>query len=404
MEKFFIHRRQCASEFFLDNFRERVNARSKSSRPDDCLLNAIFVLACWFTRTHNLAEIETTFVKKAREALNACIVTRPEFVLDWVRGSALIGLYYYGNGKMLQGYADVCSAVQLGRACGLEVIDSHVFRDPAGRVEIVTQAIECFKGMFTRTPFLLSLPESPEELGERIHVFWSLWIIDASGTATHGMDRAIDDTKINTPLPLPLRWYACGKASESNMRTLADFWASEGKQDESEPSMTLRIKATAVLEAACTLARLKGTAMLGDVSHDIPQAPSDPVDSVEFEARFKHIATTCDNLERSLEIALPNLPEDSEIQDTQEWKDTGIDPVMMHAKSVTQCAIICLHGIKFNYDEHCFQRALTAARRMVALLRSIRDINFEQVDIMLGVSDSSERNYSFFPLNENVHF
>lgn len=359
--------------------------RGSRRRPHPGFLNAIFLLASWFTRSDNLASLEPLFVRKTRDALNLSLAGLDR-LLDYVRGSALLGLYHYGRGLMLEGYNEVHSAANIARACGLDAIQSHVFRDPTEPARAAKEAVETFQGSFKNTEFLLPLPGDEQTLGERIHAFWSVWILDASGSATHGLGRAFDDQKVLTPLPLPLTWYANGQATEANMCTLAQFWREEGYTTRIDPPMTHRIKATAVLEAACSLARIRGVAAAGNVSVDNPPPPVDPTTLQGFEERFGHISRTCNTLRQRLPRFIPPSQADAQDGDiAEDWNKAGIDPVMTHAWGLTLCAMMSLHEIKVSYDQVSQFMSLTAAMEMVDLIRKIQNLDFHQLDIMLGV-------------------
>lgn len=286
---------------------------------------------------------------------------------------------------MLEGYDHICRAAQMAKACGIDVIRSHIWRDPTLPSEITKLALNNFQSNFKVTPFLIPLAHDAKELGERIHAFWSVWIIDASGSATHGLARAFDDSKVETPLPLAIELYHSGGATVDNLGTLAQFWATEGVTDKFDPPFTHRIKATSVLEAACTHSRIYGSPAMGDVWVEVPLGPIEPIGNPEFEAKFEHIARTCLNLRDRL----PNVSIGSITQADigTDWYKANVDPVMIHSWGLTLCAIMTLYDIKAKYDANASHIALEAAFQMVGVVRRIVDLDFLQLDIMLGVCD-----------------
>lgn len=351
-------------------------------RPHPSFVNAIFLLACWFHHPYDLSELEANFLAKTRDGLSSSL-SGMDRLLDYVRGVSLLSLYHYGRGNMLEGYEDVCRAAHIGKTCGLDKINSHVWRDPAIPTLVTRSAIEDFQGSFKSTGFLIPLSPNSKELGERIHAFWSVWIVDASGSATHGLERLFDDMKITTPLPLPLAYYSNGGATEENSCTLAHFWATEGVTNRFDPPYTHRIKATSVLEAACRLSRVSGGDAMGDVWQSVPSKPIEPLGTEAFEEDFARVSRTCFNLhERLPNVAIAPLTTQDVVTD---WYRSQIDPVMIHAHALTLCALMTLYDIKAKTDQTASNIALEAAIHMVGVCRRIIDLDFLQLDIMLGV-------------------
>lgn len=207
---FIAHRRQCACEVPVQRFIDSLNGPPKD-RPHPGLLNAIYMLACWFSYPLNLTRFESVFLARSRELLAEALTTG-EKMLNYLQGSALLAIYYYGSGRMLEGYEKICSAAQMAVVCGLHQISSAVWRDPEAPNAAYMRTASQWTGNFRRTPFLLLPPKDALELGERIHAFWSVWILDTSGCATHGLpsmfDQTAGNTRVTTPLPVPLDDYA----------------------------------------------------------------------------------------------------------------------------------------------------------------------------------------------------
>jgi hypothetical protein len=170
--------------------------------------------------------------------------------------------------------------------------------------------------------------------------------------------------------------------SDATSSTLQDFWASEGHTMMRDAPVTLRIKATAVLTAACRLSTIWGAKASPDLSGQ-PQPPQDPLSDPTFEPRFSHIARTSQTLLASMPALVNSTNLGGEI--IEEWYMAGLDPVMVHAMTVTLCAIVQLHNITASRDAAAYDNCLAAARQTVAISRQIQDLDFFQLDIMLGV-------------------
>lgn len=284
---------------------------------------------------------------------------------------------------MLEGYEEVHSAAAMAKSAGLDMIGSHIYRDSHFPHQVAAEALEDMDAALRSAPYTLPHARDIVELGEKIHAFWSIWIIDASGSATHSFPRAFDDKTVKTPLPMPIRWYEHGHATEENQTTLAQFWAQEGRGYINDTSFTMRIKATSVLEAAAGLGSAWGVRSMGDVFSNLPDMPPSPIGTPEFEAKFLTIANTC----FALREQLPALEGSSSMAEelVVTWAQSKMDPVMVHAWALTLCAIIMLHGIK-RREETCRIICLEGAKAMVELIDHVSELDFHHLDIMLGVS------------------
>lgn len=328
---------------------------------------------------------EQVFRAKSQNALLQSLAGMDR-LLDSARGAALLSLYHYARGDMLQGYDCIARAAAIGTSCGLDQIKSHVFRDPETPEQIHKEGLKEFTGRFSLTGFLLPLSADARELGERIHAFWSIWILDASGSATTGRERLFNDTEILTPLPLALESYSDGGATEANCFTLTEFWRTEGlivAGRPFDPPFTHRIKATSCLEAATALSRLSGNDAAGDVWSDTPRPPVEPLTTNDFQERFGHVARTAVNLAASLPMVDKTPITEHDVH--EDWYRAQIDPVMVHAQGLVHGALMVLYGIKAPVDEDSELTTINCAVDVVRTCKRIKDLDFIQLDIMLGV-------------------
>ena len=209
---FLIHRRQCSLELDSSRFFERLRSENSKDRPHPALVHAMYMLACWFTRPFLLSVQEEKFFQRSHAHLPLILTERSPSLLEYVQASVLSALYFYGKGRMLEGYQQTCSAGRMAMLCGLHKIESPVWRDVRGRATTFGKHVQSWKTNIRFAPFLLDPPKDATELGERIHAFWSCWILDASGCATHGMPllfkEDVDESTPTTPLPLPIHFYS----------------------------------------------------------------------------------------------------------------------------------------------------------------------------------------------------
>src|SRR5258708_38964506 len=172
----------------------------------------MYMLACWFTRPFLFSDQEEKFFQRTQMLLPRILTEESPSLLEYVQAGALTALYFYGKGRMLEGYQQTCSAGRIAMLCGLHKIESPVWRDVRERAATFGKHVQGWKTNVRFAPFLLDPPRDPIELGERIHAFWSCWIIDASGCATHGMPllfkEDVEETAPTTPLPFPIHFYS----------------------------------------------------------------------------------------------------------------------------------------------------------------------------------------------------
>lgn len=102
-----------------------------------------------------------------------------------------------------------------------------------------------------------------------------------------------------------------------------------------------------------------------------------------FEPTFQKIDRTTTNLWLSLPPLGGSTSLGGEI--IADWYTAGIDPVLVHANTLTLCATIQLHNIKASNNIVSYERCLAAARQTILICRDIQGLDFFQVDIMLGV-------------------
>lgn len=123
---------------------------------------------------------------------------------------------------------------------------------------------------------------------------------------------------------------------------------------------------------------------MGDVWQSVPSKPIEPLGTEAFEEDFARVSRTCFNLhERLPNVAIAPLTTQDVVTD---WYRSQIDPVMIHAHALTLCALMTLYDIKAKTDQTASNIALEAAIHMVGVCRRIIDLDFLQLDIMLGMT------------------
>jgi hypothetical protein len=116
-------------------------------------------------------------------------------------------LHFYVNNDAMEGYQQMSSAAAIIKACGLDQIKSHVFRHASIAKQIADNVYSLSDAHLKQTQFVLPYPVDQIDLAERIHAYWSIWMLDASGSSMHNFPRMTEDHALDVPLPLPWRAY-----------------------------------------------------------------------------------------------------------------------------------------------------------------------------------------------------
>ncbi|KDQ11069.1 hypothetical protein BOTBODRAFT_465038 [Botryobasidium botryosum FD-172 SS1] len=182
---FVSNRWQFSFEFSVS----RLEASLRTLPPDHsdihpAFLNAILLNACLYSRD-SLRRLEPVFLARTRRAL-ADSLGLATGLFDFLRASALLGMYYYWAGRNIEGHHYLSGTMRFALACGLHEITS---------LETAT------------TGSLLSPARDLVEVGERINLFWMLYANDRAGSMLNRLPVAMPDKIIKTMYPYPLVYY-----------------------------------------------------------------------------------------------------------------------------------------------------------------------------------------------------
>ncbi|KDQ21631.1 hypothetical protein BOTBODRAFT_208982 [Botryobasidium botryosum FD-172 SS1] len=159
---FATNRWKVGYEFNVASFEAALNSDPTSIHP--ALLNAIFLNASLFS-SDSLQRLQPIFLGRTRRAL-AQSLAAADNLFDFMRGSALLGIYFTLTGRARVGHHHAAVTLQFALACGLHEITSlDLSRWPSG---------------------LLQPPTNLAELGERLNLFWMLFINDRLGCLLSG--------------------------------------------------------------------------------------------------------------------------------------------------------------------------------------------------------------------------
>ncbi|KAG6853647.1 hypothetical protein C0991_002615 [Blastosporella zonata] len=218
----------------MDRFLEPAQL---GNEPHPALINAMYLLACHFANTQYYSDMELAFFVQVQHEINRAL-DLSDRVCDIVQASALLAIYLYIKGRVMEGYRHSFSAVKLAVGLGLHQI----------------QAPNALTGMYpTPAPLIPATPpRNLEELDDRIYAFWQIFMIDRCWSAANGFPLALPDKdtpqcRILTPWPSTLgsdSWNAIG--FQQPVQSFFQGLDASGFPDDNIP--ILKAKAAALYE------------------------------------------------------------------------------------------------------------------------------------------------------------
>ncbi|KAG8911290.1 hypothetical protein FRC01_005795 [Tulasnella sp. 417] len=302
------------SYFNQQRFIDRL--ASTSNPPHPCLLNAIYLLACYFTTLDHrpaywLGEHEAVFLSRAQLALMDSLAMSDR-LMDFIQASSLVAAYLMHRGRYLEGYHVHCGTARFALSCGMDRISKHdvssLDRDPAPS--------------YFQQPMLLSEPEDATELGDRLLAFWHIYWHDKVFSILLGFLPALphDDT-IDSVFPREVEEYETGNVYLSRNETISSFLARQ--EDEAlifqsnrrDSLFTTQLKAVTLMDQANRLTQKLRSRQIG----------------------LEEAAKTRKELHNITDNFLSSLPP---IQTTQSSTASPVDLAVASAHSVASCALL----------------------------------------------------------------
>ncbi|KAJ3923204.1 hypothetical protein F5877DRAFT_74520 [Lentinula edodes] len=210
LELFIAHRHQCW--FFSDTTRLDILSNGESivgvPEPHPALMNALYLLACHFSRSPYFSELESTFLTRALREITVALDNQDRLV-DVVQASSLLAIYFYANSRILEGYCHSFSAARLAVGLGLHQIQFTDLARPSSSSSAERSSPTGVMNL-TATGSPSSIASSPpkdhSELRERISTFWQVFMVDRCWSVANGLPVALPDGehhqgRIKTPWP-----------------------------------------------------------------------------------------------------------------------------------------------------------------------------------------------------------
>lgn len=205
LDIFFAHRHQCSFDVHIGRFKAALLLPS-ARRPHPSLVDAIYLLACYFSRSPPLTELEPHFLKRSLRGI-AEALQNSDRIVHVLQASCLLACYFFWHGRTLEGYYHSSIAARLAVGLGLHQISSkeqfqYLQRNGGG-------------GGYQDAPAPLkaTVPLCPPldevEYAERIAAFWQIFAVDRAWAVATGLPTALPDddhprSRITTIWPIAI--------------------------------------------------------------------------------------------------------------------------------------------------------------------------------------------------------
>ena len=201
---FFAHRHQCAFDIHVDRFQASLSL-APQDQPHPALVDAVYLMGCYFSRSPQYAPLESHFLKRALAGISEALQENDR-VINVLQASCLLALYFFGRGRILECYYHSSIAARLAVSLGLHQIKTDSWFQ--FQLANLTGASQQDPTSFTKSSVQLAPPKDAAESEERIAAFWQVFIVDRAWSVATGLPSALPDDdhpqgQIETVWPTP---------------------------------------------------------------------------------------------------------------------------------------------------------------------------------------------------------
>ncbi|KAJ7599192.1 Zn(2)-Cys(6) binuclear cluster domain-containing protein [Mycena floridula] len=329
--------------FFLDVQRFINAAETKTISPS--LLNAAYLWGAHLSTSTELCACDVHIVFAARavqatsQALHPAEGQAPQ-ILECIQAEVLLALYFFRNGRLLEGKYHTGAAVSLALTMGLHKISS------------------ASKGFHTILDSQSSIfpPVDTVEENERINAFWVVLTLNNCWNTVDGSPSAVAydaaTSRVDTPWPVDLS--ADSRLRSPSSHTIQRFLANDPR-DDGTSVLALYAKATILFEQSARL-----------VQHYHEEMS--PEDMVQFGSAFTSLNNV---ISRFLQV-LPNA---------------GVQfppSVLLAIATLSNVAALQLHQPFIAQDPASHERFVESAKSIVHIMKDLRPHHFTIINPIMG--------------------
>jgi len=300
------------------------------------------LIACALSRKPHLQKFEEKLVAQARQNLDQSLA-QADRLLDFIRASALLARYYGFRARLVEGYTMIAACARFTLACGLHKITS--------RIEINSDK------WTSSAATLLPPPADFIELGERINVFWMVFMIERVFASGNHFTSAFLDEEIETLMPIPMSYYEMPRqilAAFPKHTIMSLYDLSSGAASVRHDNLhSITVKSSVLLQRATDL---KLRAEAGNMGNS-----------------FWEESRALENVILYFAASMPPMPSlDAEL--TGGIASLSLREVLtIWVKMQTLTALIQLHFVFALDDPVARQKCVSSLEKMVRLARLIED-------------------------------
>ncbi|KAL4250217.1 hypothetical protein ABKN59_006374 [Abortiporus biennis] len=342
MKYFLPHANKFGFFFDINRFASSMFEPTVSTpRPPEVLRNTVYLWGINLSRDPQYTAHESTFVNKVLRSIHLALSSsQPQEVIYVLQAEVLLAYYFYFNSRMIEGKFHSSAAVSLAILCNL-----HKLWNPRGPATLAggSGTLDIQIGM--------SLPPARDMLeeGDRIHAWWTTFILENVWAVALGSPSTLSDadkntrTAIETPWPLNLSEY--NQATRGNLgRTVSTYLEniSSGQISSDTCFLSLHAKAALFYEKADRMASFMESNI----------------------AAYRNEFSTLDVILERFKQTLPP-PDRVDLTNMMVSHDT----LLLH--TLSQCATIQLHIRFVSQNPTSRNRCLTSAQTCIRLLQAI---------------------------------
>ncbi|KAH9918366.1 fungal-specific transcription factor domain-containing protein [Epithele typhae] len=196
LDIFFAHRHQCGFDVHIGRFKSSLLLPA-TRQPHPSLVDAIYLLACYFSRVPSYTDLEPHFLKRSLRGI-ADGLQHSDRIVHVLQASCLLAVYFFWHGRTLEGYYHSSIAARLAVGLGLHQIPPrHQY----------PQAFQPDAPVPLKASVPLPPPVDDVEYAERVAAFWQIFSVDRTWAVATGLPTALPDddhprSRIDTSWPV----------------------------------------------------------------------------------------------------------------------------------------------------------------------------------------------------------
>lgn len=184
-----MHRHQCAFDVPIEEFQASLLLPTPDNQPHPALMDAIYLLGCYFSRSGDTSKLEKIFLARTLCGIPDAM-QHSDRVIDVLRASCLLAVYFFATGRVLEGYYHSSIAARLSVSLGLHQIKADHWYSPQ------LQGSSSYPQVPSTPPkssIQLAPPKDIAEFEQRKAAFQQIFTVDRAWSVATGLPSAIPD-------------------------------------------------------------------------------------------------------------------------------------------------------------------------------------------------------------------